>query len=158
MRNKILEHVLAIIDLSEKEQDEFLSILKEIKIAKKSFLIRPGDAVTEEYFVVKGCLLAYYLDELGNKHILQFAVEDWWISDFESFFNEVPAKLYIEALEDSVLLGIDKQVLESVNNLRKNQTTFSPSAASIGGSSLKHEHGCGLPSSIFPPGYISLGG
>ena len=36
MRNKILEHVLAIIDLSEKEQDEFLSILKEIKIAKKS--------------------------------------------------------------------------------------------------------------------------
>ncbi|WP_369598335.1 Crp/Fnr family transcriptional regulator, partial [Mesonia mobilis] len=91
MRNKILEHVLAIIDLSEKEQDEFLSILKEIKIAKKSFLIRPGDVVTEEYFVVKGCLVAYYLDELGNKHILQFAVEDWWISDFESFFNEVPA-------------------------------------------------------------------
>ena len=114
MRNKILEHVLAIIDLSKKEQDEFLSILKEIKIAKKSFLIRPGDIVTEEYFVMKGCLLAYYLDELGNKHIIQFAVEDWWISDFESFFNEVPAKLYIEALEDSVLLGIDKQVLETL--------------------------------------------
>ncbi|HIB38254.1 Crp/Fnr family transcriptional regulator [Mesonia sp.] len=112
MKSKILSHVLEIIDLTKNQQDEFLSILNEKTVTKKSFLVKPGDIVTEEFYVVEGCLVAYYLDELGNKHILQFAVEDWWISDFESFFNQVPAKLYIEAIEDCKLLGINKEVLE----------------------------------------------
>ena len=112
MKSKILQHVLQIIDLSKTQQDEFLSVLNEKNLAKKSFLIQPGDLVTEEYYVLEGCLVAYYLDEFGNKHILQFAVEDWWISDFESFFNQVPAKLYIETIEDCKLLGINREVLE----------------------------------------------
>ncbi|MBW2960741.1 Crp/Fnr family transcriptional regulator [Mesonia aestuariivivens] len=114
MMSAILQHVLEIIDLSPKEQDEFLSVLKEKKVSKKSMLIKPGELVNEEFYVLKGCLVAYYLDELGNKHIIQFAVEDWWISDFESFFNDEPAKLYIEALEDCSLLAINKEVLEEL--------------------------------------------
>lgn len=114
MQNQILHHVLKDIDLSQKEQEEFLSILAETKILKKELLIRPGDTVTNEYYVVKGCLQAFYLTEDGNKHIIQFAVEDWWISDFEAFFNETPAQLSIEAIEDSILLALNKRSLETL--------------------------------------------
>ncbi|SHI49755.1 cAMP-binding domain of CRP or a regulatory subunit of cAMP-dependent protein kinases [Mesonia phycicola] len=114
MHAEIIQHVTNTIELTNEELEEFTSVLVEKKVKKKSFLIKPGDRVKEEYFVVKGCLLAYYIDHLGNKHILQFAVEDWWISDFESFFNGEPAKLYIEALEDCTLLAINKDVLETV--------------------------------------------
>ncbi|TVZ28375.1 CRP-like cAMP-binding protein [Gillisia sp. Hel_I_86] len=112
IHSTILNHLKKVISLSESEQQEFTSILEEVKISKKNFLIEPGDLVNSEYYVVSGCLEAYYLDETGDKHIIQFALEDWWISDFEAFFNNVPAKLYVETIEDSVLLGINKGVLE----------------------------------------------
>ncbi|WP_316928044.1 Crp/Fnr family transcriptional regulator [Gillisia marina] len=86
IHRNILDHLEKIISLSESEQQEFTSILEEIKISKKNFLIQPGDLVNSEYYVVSGCLEAYYLDESGDKHIIQFALEDWWISDFEAFF------------------------------------------------------------------------
>lgn len=112
MFEQIISHLERDIHLDEPEKEEFLSLLVERKISKKDHLIIPGQNVQYEYFVVKGCLEAYYLDKKGNKHILQFAIEEWWISDFEAFFKEEPASLYIEALEDSILLGIKKEILE----------------------------------------------
>lgn len=112
MNSKILNHVLKDIDLTPNEQEEFISILSEKHISKKDFLIKPGQIVSSEYYVVSGCLQSYYLDENGDQHILQFAVEDWWISDFEAFFSETQAQLYVEAIEDSELLIIEKDALE----------------------------------------------
>lgn len=114
MYKEILDHVLRDIQLTAQEQDEFVSILSEVRLSKKEFLITQGQPVSSEYYVVSGCLMAYYLDEKGDRHILQFAVEDWWISDFEAFFSGSPAQLYVEALEDSVLLVIKKDALEEL--------------------------------------------
>lgn len=114
MHREILKHVTSKINLSKEEQREFTGVLSEKRISKKEFLIKPGQAVDYEYYVVQGCLKAFYLDENGNKHIIQFAVEDWWISDFEAFFGNYPAQLYVEAIEDSVLLGIHRDTLETL--------------------------------------------
>ncbi len=112
IHTNILNHLKKVITLTESEQQEFTSILEEKRISKKNFLIEPGELVNSEFYVVSGCLEAYYLDETGDKHIIQFAVEDWWISDFEAFFNKVPAKLYVETIEDSTLLAINREALE----------------------------------------------
>jgi len=114
IHTNILKHINKVIELSEDEEQEFVSILEERKVSKKDFLIQPGDFVDSEYYVVSGCLEAYYLDESGNPHIIQFAVEDWWISDFEAFFNETSAKLHVVCIEDSLLLGINKAALETL--------------------------------------------
>ena len=107
MHSRLKQHVSEIISLNEAEIAEFLSLFTEKTVKKRSILISPNEKVTEEYYVVKGCLKAYYLDEHGEKHIIQFAIEDWWISDFEAFFTQQKSKLYIEAIEDSKLLGIN---------------------------------------------------
>jgi len=112
MFQQIAAHIQQHIQLDKAEMDEFLSLLVERKVSKKDYLIKPGQEVQYEYFVVKGCLKAYYLDKKGNKHILQFAIEEWWISDFEAFFKNEAASLHIEAIEDSYLLGIKKEILE----------------------------------------------
>jgi len=39
------------------------------------------------------------VDNNGNEHNLQFAIENWWIGDIGSFHGEVPSKLNIEAME-----------------------------------------------------------
>lgn len=112
MYAEILNHISKEITLTASEEEEFKGIISEVKVARKDFLIEPGQRVTSEYYVVKGCLQAYYRDQAGENHIIQFAVEDWWISDFESFFSEKPAQLYVQAIEDSVLLEIEKEALE----------------------------------------------
>lgn len=112
MHSSILEHVSHYITLNAEEKRLFVKQLKEVKLPKKAYLIEPGSYIDHEYYVVKGCLKAYYLDDDGNKHILQFAIEDWWIGDFDAFYNEVPSKLFIEAIEDCTLLSLQRKDLE----------------------------------------------
>ncbi|PIV48857.1 MAG: hypothetical protein COS19_11600 [Flavobacteriaceae bacterium CG02_land_8_20_14_3_00_34_13] len=114
MYKTILQQVSKHIQLTAFEKEEFKGILQLYTLKKKEFLIQPNQQVNHQYYVVKGCLNAYYSDELGNKHILQFAIEDWWISDFQAFFEETSSQLYIEAIEDSILLGIQKDALETL--------------------------------------------
>jgi CRP-like cAMP-binding protein len=90
------------------------SALTEISVAKGTFLLRPGTHVKHEYFVINGCLKAYYLDKKGHKLVIQFAIENWWIGDFEAFYNHVPSRLYIEAIEDSQLLSINYDALQQL--------------------------------------------
>ena len=114
MYEEVLKHIEEIIFLDEEEKDRFTSILIKKKLRKRQFLIQEGDLVRYEYFVVSGCLKAYEVDKNGDEHIIQFAKENWWISDFKAFFEEGRAILNIDCIEDSIVLGIEKQDLESL--------------------------------------------
>ncbi|WP_452229940.1 MULTISPECIES: Crp/Fnr family transcriptional regulator [unclassified Lacinutrix] len=117
----ISKHIHANIQPSAADMQAFQSVLNEVSLSKGQFLLKPGTQVKHEYFVIKGCLKAYYLDEKGHKHIIQFAIENWWIGDFEAFYNQAPAKLYIEAIEDAQLLSIH---YNSLQNLYKQAPIF----------------------------------
>ena len=54
------------------------------------------------------------MDSKGNKSIIQFAIENWWIGDFDAFYNQVPSELYIEAIEDCQLLSIHYESLQNI--------------------------------------------
>lgn len=112
----ITEHIHTHIQPTAAEMEVFETVLNEISVSKGQFLLKPGTNVKHQYFVIKGCLKAYYLDDKGTKHIIQFAIENWWIGDFEAFYNQAPAKLYIEAIEDAQLLSINYDGLQKIYN------------------------------------------
>ncbi|MCG9794172.1 Crp/Fnr family transcriptional regulator [Flavobacterium algicola] len=114
MQHSINNHVKKHISATENDLVLFNNVLNEVTIAKGAYLLQPGHHVTEEFFVVKGCLKAYYMDNRGNKHIIQFAVENWWVGDFDAFYNEGTSSIYIEAVEDSQLLSIESSKLNKV--------------------------------------------
>ncbi len=114
MFDEILEHIEELIQLSESEKERFTSILIKKKLRKRQFLIQEGDVVKYEYFVASGCLKAYEVDDNGDEHIIQFAKENWWISDFKAFFEEGKATLNIDTIEESLVYGIEKQDLENL--------------------------------------------
>ncbi|WP_344928085.1 Crp/Fnr family transcriptional regulator [Aquimarina addita] len=91
-----------------------MSKLSKISLARKKFLLQPGAHIKHEYFVIKGCLKAYYLDAKGNRHIIQFAIENWWVGDFDAFYNDVPSKLHIESIESSTLFSISYDDLQEL--------------------------------------------
>jgi CRP-like cAMP-binding protein len=95
------------ISISESEFDFCKTLFQPKKLRKKRFLLEEGDVCKYTAFVEKGLLRSYSIDEKGNEHILQFAMEGWWISDLYSFFTNEPSSLNMEALEDSELLLIN---------------------------------------------------
>jgi CRP-like cAMP-binding protein len=114
MYNLILKNVSRFITLTPEEEKYFTSILKIKKLKKKQYLLQEGDINRYEYFVNKGCLRTYTIDERGLEHIVQFAIEDWWTGDMYSFLTQTPARYTIDALEDSELLYLDKPSLEEL--------------------------------------------
>ncbi len=70
-------------------------------VPKGTFLLREGEICKSAYFVIKGCLKSYIIDQNGKEIILQFAPENWVVSDLESIINKVKTQIYIETIEDS---------------------------------------------------------
>jgi CRP-like cAMP-binding protein len=107
-RSLIVEHTQKIIQLSDLEQDYFYALLQEKTRLRKEFFLREGALCEDSAFVLSGCLRAYSVDENGVEHILQFAPQNWWITDMFSLLSGKPALLNIDALEDSKILILSK--------------------------------------------------
>lgn len=88
------------------ETELFDSLLRYEEIPRKTMLLKEGQVCNFESYVVKGCIRSYYLDEQGNEVTLQFAIEDWWVSDIASFHERRPSRLFIETLEDCAVLTL----------------------------------------------------
>ena len=91
-------------NLSAEATESLRSISKSKKIQKGATLVRQGQTVTHMFFVVSGCLRSYCVDKKGKEHTLQFAIKDWWISDYTAILNNEPAQLTVEALQDTELI------------------------------------------------------
>lgn len=85
------------------------SVFKERRVKRRQFILQEGDVCRLNTFVVEGCFKMYMIDPSGKEHNLQFAIENWWIGDIGSFHTEQPSKLYIEAIENSIILQISKE-------------------------------------------------
>ena len=114
MYDLILKNISRFITLTPDEEQYFISQLKVKRLKKKQYLLQEGDICRYDFFVNKGCLRTYTIDEKGLEHILQFAIEDWWIGDMYSFLTQTPARYTIDALEDSEVLCLEKNVLEDL--------------------------------------------
>jgi CRP-like cAMP-binding protein len=73
--------------------------------------LQEGDLCLHFNFVVQGCLRMYKIDDKGDTHTLQFAAENYWIMDLGSFYGLKPSELNIDALEDTVVLQINRDDL-----------------------------------------------
>ena len=90
--------------LTKDEEDICKAFLIPKKVRKRQYILQEGDPCKYSAFVEKGALRSYTVDEKGHEHIVQFAIEGWWISDMYSFITGEPSVYNIEVLEDSELL------------------------------------------------------
>lgn len=114
MYAEINKNVNQYVKFNEEELAIFNSLLKEKTVPKKHFLLRAGEVCNFEAFIVKGCMRKYYIDENGQEVIIQFGVENYWMSDIASFAEQVPAMLFIETLEDSTILYLTPKSKEEL--------------------------------------------
>ncbi len=124
-----MNSILDIFDLQAEDAPKIIATLKKLvqekSIPKGQVLQRYGTTKTKGFFVKKGLLRSYTIDEKGKEHIFMFAPEGWIISDVESHAHNAPSKLYIDAVEDSEIevLAADswKQLKMTPEILQTNQ-------------------------------------
>jgi CRP-like cAMP-binding protein len=100
--------------LTDDEIEQFRAKTITKKLRKKQYLLQEGDICHYNCFVAKGCMRLYHVGDNGAEHILKFAIENWWIGDYESYNSGNPAKNNIDALEDSELILIRKSDLDDL--------------------------------------------
>lgn len=112
MFNSINSHVARCTALSQEQLNVLDSLLEYKTVPKKTILLHEGAICNFEAYVNKGCIRSYYINEHGLEVTLQFAIEDWWVSDIASFHNHTPGRMFIETLEDCELLVLSPQTKE----------------------------------------------
>lgn len=110
----ILKNIAKHVTLEKAEIDHFISLLTVREVSKKKFLLQEGEACTSINYVHSGILRAYCYDKEIHERVIMFAVQDWWITDIQGFSTGKPAIVNIEAIEDSVVLELQKDDLDEL--------------------------------------------
>lgn len=112
------KHIADRIDLNDSEFEHFLSFFSTKNLKKRQFIIQPDFIPNHRNFVVKGAMRAYVIDDSGNEHNIQFAIENWWITDYNAYIYQKPATMFVMAQEDTTILRInhkDETKLKALN-------------------------------------------
>ena len=102
----LYEKISEKISVTEEEFAVCKTLFQPKKLRKKQWLLQEGEICRYTAFIEKGMLRSYTIDQKGDEHILQFAMEGWWMADLYSYLTDEPSNLNMEALEDSELLLI----------------------------------------------------
>lgn len=108
----LLAHISSEVDIEPSDFDKAINHFTTINFRKKEIIIRADEPVLRQYFIIKGCLRSYLIDDSDREHTVQFGIENWWMSDFTAYFTGARSILYVECIEDCELLSISKTSME----------------------------------------------
>lgn len=109
---KLLDFFQNIVPLNDDEKACVSHFFTLKKYRRRQIILQEGDYCKNLYFVVEGCIRMYKINSQGNENNTEFSIENQWITDYESFFQQIPSKAHLEALQSAVLLEISKENLE----------------------------------------------
>ncbi len=97
----IIKYVNQYIELTKEEEDYFSSLITNKSIKKRQYIIQPDFVAKNRSFVLDGAFRGYLMCTEGKEHTIAIAIENWWITDYNSYIFQQPATLFIEAIENS---------------------------------------------------------
>lgn len=117
MLEKFAQYLRDRLSITDEQAIEAVSCLKTKTIKKGETLLNPGDLKSESYFINSGLLRYFSIDEKGKEHIIQFAPENWMLSDRDTFVFNEPSVFYIEAIEDTEVVVVKKDFFSAIQNI-----------------------------------------
>src|SRR5262245_61499638 len=100
------DHVGKLTSLTDDEFEYFYSFFKPESYNKGQVIIREGDKVECEYFVVEGCLKSFFMNDEAKMYILQFSMPTWWASDYNALQNGTRAGINVDCITDAEVLCV----------------------------------------------------
>lgn len=112
--NLLLENIAKHVSLTTDEQERVLALTQTKQYKTKAVLLKEGETCTHSFFVTKGILRNYTIDENGVEHVVSFACPGWWIADMYSYLSQRPGHSFIEVNEDAEVLLLSKENQEKL--------------------------------------------
>ena len=101
------DHIEKFTKISDEDFSEITSFFSLQQVKKKENLLIEGKICKYHYFVLRGCLRRFFVNEKGVEQTTEFALENWWITDLFAFEQQRATEYYIQAVENSEVLRID---------------------------------------------------
>jgi CRP-like cAMP-binding protein len=102
----IVDHSTTL--LSQTEIDVIKEVFTPKKIRKRQYFLQEGEVCKYAAFIVKGAMRKYSVDDRGMEHIMTLYIENWWVSDRESYVMLTPSLYNIDAWENCEVLVITR--------------------------------------------------
>ena len=102
-------HLDKFVSITDSEFSEIISFFEERTVRKKENLLEEGQICKEHYFVLKGILRKFYINEKGSEQTTEFAIENWWMTDNMAYEHQSQTDFYIQAVEKTELLVITQK-------------------------------------------------
>jgi CRP-like cAMP-binding protein len=112
------------VDLSDEEKVKLRAAFKEVKVKKRQFIVQPNFVANQRNYVVRGAFRSYVVADEGQEHTIAFAIDDWWITDYNSYIFQKPATMFVVALEDSTIMQIDYEKEKELKASHQKFETF----------------------------------
>lgn len=112
MYPNFINHIRKFVELDGNAMELVNQYIQPIILKKKAFVLKEGNICRSIYFVEKGCLRMFFINDKMSEQITQFALENWWMADFFSFTDNKPSPYFIQAVEKSEIVSIDALSLE----------------------------------------------
>jgi CRP-like cAMP-binding protein len=114
MTDLFKKHIEKFIVINEEEFSEVLSFFQVEQVQKKQNVMVEGQVCKYHYFVLKGCVRKFFVNEKGIEQTTEIAIENWWLTDNKAFEQRLPTEFFIQAVEPSEVLRIDYVSLEQL--------------------------------------------
>lgn len=91
----------------------------------KQHLLEQEQVCEYNFFILKGLVRKYAIDDSGQEKVQGFGIENWWVTSLESFVEQKPSRQAIQCLEQTVVLRISFEDLEELyHNVPKLNSAF----------------------------------
>lgn len=107
-------HIKKFAEVSDAEFSAISTYFQPQSVKKKENLLAEGEVCKANYFVVKGILRKFFINEKGVEHTTEFAIENWWMTETFAYLNQSPSEFYIQAVEPAELLVIHRSRYEDL--------------------------------------------
>jgi signal-transduction protein with cAMP-binding, CBS, and nucleotidyltransferase domain len=119
----LITHIGKFCSIEPEKLSSLASFFEHRTYKKKELLLSEGHHCYEKFFIVKGCVHIYYLRQNGIEQTIDFAIENWWTSDFTAFQYGSVAQFSIRAVENTEVLCItadrQRQLLTQIPELNE---------------------------------------
>lgn len=113
MTEQLLRHIQKLLPGYDVPQEQMAPFFHTRSVQKEELLLAEGAPCSDIYFVSKGCLYLFY-NHNDRKEVIHFALENWWLTDYKTFADGLPAVYAIAAIEDSELICMSRKNYESL--------------------------------------------
>lgn len=111
---QLIRHIRKFIEIDDSEAETIASYFDEEIFSKKALLLEEGQISNKQYFILKGCVRFYIINDRGTEQTIQFGIENWWITDYLSFQYKTPTYFYIQAIENIEVASIGRKAFDEL--------------------------------------------